>query len=397
MPRPRSHLETDPTLRYLDAQITQSSESFPTRVYLMRLIFDSHLDLSWSALSYNRDLTESVTQINQREAAMTAGRGFGTATTSLPEMRRGRVAVCLGTLLARAKRHVQPAGGHLRTDLDYGTQTIAYAISQGQLAYYKLLEQQGEIKRIDTAAELDAHWQLWQQQDDVSQLPIGLILAMEGADPIVDPSQVEAWFRDGLRSVMLSHYGKSHYSVGTGDDGPLTPRGREMLQEFERVGMILDLTHLADQSFFEALERFNGPVMASHNNCRALVHADRQFSDEQIRLLIERGAVIGVVCDAWMLQPGWQIGHTQPAGLTMSALVDHIDHICQLAGNARHAGIGSDLDGGYGTEQTPSDLKTIADLQKLEALLSERGYSSDDIDAIFHGNWLNFFRRALPA
>jgi membrane dipeptidase len=219
---------------------------------------------------------------------------------------------------------------------------------------------------------------------------------MEGADPIVDPTQVDEWFAAGLRSVMPSHYGQSHYSMGTGGNGPLTPRGVQLLKEFERVGMILDVTHLSDQSFFQALDCFSGPVMASHNNCRALVPADRQFSDEQLRLIIGRGAVIGVVCDAWMLQPGWTIGVTRPERLTIAALADHIDHICQLAGNTLHAGIGSDLDGGFGTEQTPNDLRTISDLQKLEPLLSARGYSDSDITNIFHGNWLRFFRRWLP-
>jgi membrane dipeptidase len=361
----------------------------------MRLIIDSHLDLSWNALSFNRDQTESVDQINQREAGMAAGGGRGHATTSLPEMRKAGVAVCLGTLLVRAKRHIQPAAGHRRTDLDHGTQSIAYAVAQGQLAYYRLLCEQGEMQMIGTASELDAHWRRWQSEPH-ERLPIGNILAMEGGDPIVDASQVEAWFAQGLRSVMLSHYGASAYSVGTGESGPLTPRGLETLKEFERVGMILDMTHLCDQSFFQASERFSGPVMASHNNCRALVPGDRQFSDEQIRLLIERRAVIGVVCDAWMLQPGWQIGSSETARLTLAALVDQIDHICQLAGNVRHVGIGSDLDGGYGTEQTPGDLKTIADLQRLEPLLAKRGYSEADIGAIFHGNWLDFFRRNLP-
>jgi membrane dipeptidase len=370
-------------------------ESYFLKFVNMRLIIDSHLDLAWNALSYNRDMTESLEQINQREAGMKSELSRGRATTCLPEMRAGGVAVCLGTLMARAKRNVQPAAGHRRIDLDYGCQSMAYGIAQGQLAYYRLLEEQGEIKRIGTRAGLDAHWRTWQQGSG-AKLPIGLILAMEGADPIVAPSQVEAWFRDGLRSVMLSHYGKSNYSVGTGDDGPLTPRGVEILKEFERVGMILDVTHLADQSFFEAMDRFGGPVMASHNNCRSLVPADRQFSDEQIKLLIQRDAVIGVVCDAWMLRPGWQIGYSQPEGLTMTALVDHIDHICQLAGNVQHVAIGSDLDGGYGTEQTPSDLKTIADLQKLDSLLALRGYNNEDIDGIFHGNWLRFFRRWLP-
>lgn len=362
----------------------------------MRLIFDSHLDLAWNALAYNRDQTETVDEINAREQGMDPAGGRGHATTSLPEMRSGRVAVCLGTLLARAKRHVQPAAGHRRIDLDYGTQSIAYAIAQGQLAYYRLLEAQGEMQMIGTRRELDAHWQRW-EADPTARLPIGNILAMEGADPIVDPAQVDEWFAAGLRSVMLSHYGPSHYSVGTGDNGPLTPRGIAMLKEFERVGMILDVTHLSDQSFFQALDHFAGPVMASHNNCRALVPGDRQFSDEQLRLIIERGAVIGVVCDAWMLTPGWKIGVTRPERLTTAALADQIDHICQLAGNAEHAAIGSDLDGGFGTEQTPGDLRTIADLQKLAPLLAERGYSDSDINGIFHGNWLRFFGRWLPA
>jgi membrane dipeptidase len=359
----------------------------------MRLIIDAHLDLSWNALSFNRDQVESIEQINQREASLHDNNARGHATTSLCEMRRGQIAICLGTLLARAKRHVQ---GHRRTDLDYGTQSMAYAIAQGQLAYYHLLAEQGEMVMIRTARELDRHWQLWQVHPP-ERLPIGNILAMEGADPIVDPSQVEAWFNQGLRSVMLSHYGKSHYSVGTGDNGPLTAKGVELLKEFERVGMILDATHLSDQSFFQALECFCGPVMASHHNCRSLVPGDRQLSDEQIRLLLQRQAVIGVAFDAWMLKPGWQIGISQPEGLTMSAVVDHIDHICQLAGNTQHVGIGSDLDGGFGTEQAPSDLKTIADSQKLEPLLSQRGYNNTDIDNIFHGNWIRFFRKWLPA
>ena len=361
----------------------------------MRLIFDAHDDLAWIALSYDRDLTESIAQINEREKEMERRIGWGDATSCLPEMRRGGVAVCLGSLVARTKRASQPTTGYRRTDLDYATQTLAYAVAQGQLAYYRMLAQQGEMALIGSVQELDEHWQRWERGGD-ARLPIGNIVSMECADPIVEPGQVEQWYQDGLRSVMLSHYGKSCYSVGTGDNGPLTPRGVELLKEFERVGMILDVTHLSDQSFFEALEKFNGPVMASHNNCRALVPGDRQFSDEQIRLLIEREAVIGVACDAWMLQAGWQIGHTQPEGLTLSALVDHVDHICQLAGNARHVGIGCDLGGGYGTEQMPTDLKTVANLQDLGPRLADRGYPNQEIDGIFHGNWLRFFRSSLP-
>ena len=161
--------------------------------------------------------------------------------------------------------------------------------------------------------------------------------------------------------------------------------------------MVLDVTHLPEPGFSEALELFGGPVMASHNNCRELVPGDRQFSDEQIRRLIERGAVIGSAVDAWMLYPGWEIGRSRRELVRIDAVCDHMDHVCQLAGDCRHVGIGSDLDGGYGTEQTPAGLDTIADLQKLSEILAGRGYSDEDVDAVFHGNCLRFFIENLPS
>jgi membrane dipeptidase len=146
----------------------------------------------------------------------------------------------------------------------------------------------------------------------------------------------------------------------------------------------------------EALAVFGGPVLASHHNCRALVPGDRQLTDGQIRQLVARGAVIGVALDAWMLYRGWERGRTEPEVVGLEACADHVDHVCQIAGSTRHSGIGSDLDGGFGTEQTPRDLDTIADLQKLAGIFERRGYSTTDIAAIFHGNWLRFFTEALP-
>jgi membrane dipeptidase len=144
------------------------------------------------------------------------------------------------------------------------------------------------------------------------------------------------------------------------------------------------------------LDLFDGTLWASHSNCRALAPDVRQFSDEQIKALISRGAVIGAVLDAWMMIPGWVRDQTTPqeAGLKLEVICDHIDHICQLAGNANHSGIGSDLDGGYGTEQTPMDLDTIADLARIPDMLARRGYSGSDIAGIMHGNYLNLLRRA---
>jgi membrane dipeptidase len=197
-----------------------------------------------------------------------------------------------------------------------------------------------------------------------------------------------------LRVVGLAHYGLSAYAHGTGVSGGLTSRGVDLLKAMDEVGMVLDVTHLADESFWQALEKFRGPVLASHNNCRALVPGERQFSDEQIRCLIERDSVIGVALDSWMLYAGYDPGRTPNTLVSLEAAVDHLDHICRLAGDSKHAAIGSDLDGGFGTEQSPGDLDTIADLQKIPAILRKRGYAEAEVEAVMHGNWLRFFQQA---
>jgi len=247
---------------------------------------------------------------------------------------------------------------------------------------------------IRTARELEEHWRTYSR--DPQHAPLGIILSMEGADPVVTPAQLDEWWMLGLRAIGPAHYGRGHYAYGTATDGPLGGRGVELLRRMRALGFILDATHLSDTSMAEALDVFDGPVLASHHNCRALVPGDRQLTDEQIRRLVARGAVIGVALDAWMLYPGWERGKTSPQVVGLEAAADHIDRVCQLAGSARHSAIGSDLDGGYGTEQTPRDLDTIADLQKLSGILERRGYAAADVEAIFHGNWLRFFGQALP-
>jgi membrane dipeptidase len=354
-----------------------------------RPIFDAHLDLAWCAVSFNRDLTRSVEEIRRSEEGMTDEKARGRNTVSLPELRRAGVRVCVATLLARGGPAQEPRAGFKRTDLDFATPSIAYAAAHGQLAYYRLLESQGHIRMLRTARELDEYWKR-------NDRPLGVILSMEGTDPIVTPAQLRQWRDAGLRAAGLAHYGRGQHAYGTGVCGPLSDAGVALLGEFEHLGMILDVTHLCDQSMAQALDSFGGRVLASHHNCRALVPGDRQLADEQIKGLIARDAVIGVALDAWMLHPNWVRGQTKPEVVGLTAVADHIDHVCQIAGSARHSGIGSDLDGGFGKEQTPRDLDTIADLQKLAEILSDRGYGDADIDGIFHGNWLRFFGEALP-
>ena len=349
------------------------------------IVVDSHLDLAWNALNWNRDLTRTVSEIRSAEAGMNNFRR-GANTVALPELRQGEVAVCVATLLARASG----LGENL---LDYRNQQIAYAMAQGQLAYYRLLESEGVVRMLRDRKDLEEHVRSWKENDGGST-PLGFILGMEGADPVVAPAQLARWWDDGLRVLSLAHYGVSAYAHGTGTSGGLTAKGRELLKVMDELGMILDVTHLADESFWEAVQIFRGPVHASHNNCRALVPGARQFSDDQILHLIERESVIGVAFDDWMLYPGWVVGETSNSVVSLEAVVDHIDHICQLAGNARHAAIGSDLDGGWGKEQSPHDLDTIVDVQKISDIMRRRGYPEADVEAIMHGNWLRFFQDA---
>jgi len=355
------------------------------------LAFDAHLDLAWNAIDWNRDLLQSVAEIRRRELSETGVdfKARGRNTVTFPELRKGKVGIFIATLLPRLFRpNLMPAIQR------YSNMDMAHAAAMGQMDYYRVLEKAGHLNWIKDAAGLDRHVSAWATGE--SNSPLGFILSMEGADPVLSPDQVHEWFAAGLRIIGPAHYGVSPYAHGTGTVGGLFPPGKPLLKEMEKVGMILDVTHLSDQCFDEALETYGGPVLASHHNCRSLVNDQRQLADEHIKKLISRGAVIGSALDAWMLAPGWIRGKTTPkeANVSMSTYVDHIDRVCQLAGNCNHSAIGTDLDGGFGTEQTPYDLDTIADIQHVPKLLRERGYLDADIKNIMHGNWIRFFHKA---
>lgn len=365
------------------------------------LIIDGHLDLAMNALLNERDQTLPVTDIRANEKNLT-GDDPGLCSNSLHEMREARTALCVTTVISRCKP-VKPDRDNQRRCMDFPTQEMAYACAQAQLAYYRMLEQQGHVRIIDSLAALDDHWQTW-QSDDTSILPIGLIITMEGADPIVEPEHVHQWFDQGLRSLMLAHFSQSCYAMGTlpidgsESDGPVTAKGRALLNEMSKLPMALDLTHLCDQSFFEAIDLWDGPILASHSNCRALADAQRQLSDEQLQLIIKRDGVIGMAIYYPFLS--FELDDrgectVKPDDVPLDRVADHIDHVCQLAGSNRHVAIGSDLDGGYGANESTTGIDTSRDLHKLEPILSSRGYSDDDITGIMHGNWLRFYRDLL--
>jgi membrane dipeptidase len=351
------------------------------------IVVDSHLDIAMNAFYWNRDLRKGVYEIREDEQGMEE-KGRARGTVSFPELRKTEVAVTFCTVLARTKSGKQ-------SRFDFRTQEIATAHAQGELAYYREMERQGDIRMIATAAELNAHMDEWRANSETT--PLGMVLTMEGADPVVDLDQLDWWWEQGLRALSLAHYGPSEYAHGTESLGGLTERGRALLEKMNGMGFVLDVSHFNEQSFWEGVEIFQGPLWASHNNCRALVPGDRQLTDDMLKVIIERDGVIGSVLDAWMVVPGWIRGETTPEVCSMEDFVNHIDHVCQVAGNANHAAIGTDLDGGYGTEQTPHDLDTIYDLQRVPGMLAKRGYSDADIEQIMHGNWLRMLNRVLPA
>lgn len=359
------------------------------------MLIDLHLDLSLNALEWNRDLRQPVATLRAAEAGMTDKIDRGRGTVALPELRRGGIGLVVATQIARHNTvpNQFPGAG-------FNSPHQAWAATQAQRAWYEAMEDAGEMRQIRDLISLEKHLAVWADESVAAEKkPVGYVLSLEGADSLVELSFLEKAHGYGLRALGPAHYGPGRYAPGTGLSGPLTPAGRELLREMDALGMILDVTHLTDEGFDEALELFRGPVWASHHNCRALVPHQRQLTDDQILRLAERGAVVGGCLDAWMLKPGLTQRKSNPAefGVTLDTLIDHFDHVCQLTGTARHCALGTDLDGTFGTEQSPADLDTIADVTNLRGLLARRGYSAEDIAGIFSGNALRFLRKAWGA
>lgn len=361
----------------------------PTSTTRPLFTIDAHLDLSMNAMEWNRDLRQPLHEIKAREQGLRDKPDRGQGTVSLPELRKGNVGLVVATQIARFVAPDNPLPG-------WHSPEQAWAHTQAQLAWYQAMVAAGEMVQIRDLAGLEQHLSFWNDGNDTTLKPLGFILSLEGADSIVRLEHLEIAHAYGLRALGPAHYGPGRYANGTDSTGQMGQMGIDLLKKMEELQIILDATHLCDDAFWQAMDHFSGPVWASHNNCRALVNHNRQFSDEQLKVLIERDAVIGAAFDAWMIVPNWVRQQSTPLGMdcNLDKVVRHIDHICQLAGNAKHVGIGSDLDGAFGKEQCPHDLDTIADLQKLIPILQNHGYSDTDIEGIMHGNWLRFLRKA---
>jgi membrane dipeptidase len=348
---------------------------------LKPVIVDAHLDIAWNKFALNRDFFESVADKRSREGPRPA-HGEGPAVVGFSELVAGNARVLFATLYVAQARPDRHGWGKV-----YHTAEEAHDQAMEQMGYYALLAADPRVSIVTTRADLD-------QVVSSPSPSIGLVILMEGADPIVTPEQTGEWFDAGVR-VVGPAWSQTRYSGGTRAPGPLTPLGRALMPELDRGGMILDTSHMAERSFFDALELFHGTVIASHSNCRVFVNTDRQLSDAMIKAILERDGVIGSVVYNRFLVDGWDKKASKDA-VGLSDVVRHMKHICDLAGNALHVGIGTDFDGGFGVDSVPREIDTVADLAKLGDALAAASFSDADVVNILGGNWLRLLRRALP-
>lgn len=353
------------------------------------MIIDIHLDLAMNALEWNRDLTKSISEINQWEQGMTDKPDRENAMVCLEELRKGDIGIVVATQIARVVKKDSSLPG-------WASAEQAWAHTQGQLAYYRTLENQGDIVQIKSAEDLKNHVKYWENTQDLKK-KIGYILSLEGADSLIDVNYLDLAFNYGLRAIGPAHYGPGRYANGTDSSGGLSEKGKELIKKIEEKKMILDATHLCDDAFWDAMEIYQGAVWASHQNARKLVNHNRQFTDEQFKEIIRRKGIIGMPLDAWMMVPNWERGKSTPHSMKVSLekMVDHLVHICDLAGNTQQVALGTDLDGGFGKEQAPFDMETIADLQKLKEILNARNFNEEEIEQILFKNAFHFLTMNL--
>ncbi|HSF83286.1 MAG TPA: membrane dipeptidase [Anaerolineales bacterium] len=363
----------------------------PTAISELNMIVDGHLDIAWNALEFGRDFTQSALSSRETESTNGLVRLIGNRTSGLPELIAGKIGVVFGSIFVMPANFAYPGRGSITYRTPEQAQTHAWA----QLAYYHELSERSEnIQLISTKQDLDVVLSGWQANNPNNGQKVGIVPMMEGADPIITPGDVEKWFQFGLRGIGPAWH-KTRYTGGTGEPGPLTQLGHELLREMKDFNLILDLSHIAEEAYFQALDSYSGPVIASHSNPRTYLPTDRGLSEAMIQEMAAHDGVIGVVLYNHYLASSWQNGHPK-SHVRLAVVVEVIDYIVQLLGTSRHVGIGSDFDGGFGSESIPLELETAADLWQLSELLLQRGYPQKSVHEILHGNWIRILNSSLP-
>lgn len=297
----------------------------------------------------------------------------------------------------------------------------------------------GAMKRADdqinAVRELVARnpnvWQLATSAEEVRSIAreekLAALLGLEGGYAIDERLEnVERYYKMGVRYMSPAWSVSTSWAGSSGDEAGrtrgLNDFGRSVVREMNRLGMMVDVSHVSDPTFWDIVKTSTKPVIATHSNCRAIANVPRNLDDEMIRAVAKTGGVCCVLFYPEFLEPGWsekkklvdaqiavsvqKASDEEPGGpaqkkmardrvrlqeyaqrlppVTVSRLADHIDHIVKLVG-VDHVGIGSDFDG---IQATPIDLRSVADLPSVTAELLRRGYSESDIHKILGGNIL---------
>jgi membrane dipeptidase len=357
------------------------------------IIVDAHQDLAYNVLTFGRDYRRSALETRAQEKDGPVPATNGSCMVGLPELLAGNVAVVFGSIFT------MPARRALSTSsIVYDNAQMAHTQAMAQLdVYHRWADEEPQIALVGRRGDLEAVLATWQgvSKLDGDGVPhVGIVPSMENADPIREPAELELWVERGVRVVGPAWAG-SRYAGGTAEPGPLTDLGRELLELMPELGVALDLSHMAERAAHEALERFEGVLLASHSNPQAIVPGDRHLSDVLIQGIAERGGVIGIVPFNKFLRPDWRRGDRKER-VTLADVVRAIDYVCQRVGDADHVALGSDFDGGFGSESAPAGIDTVADLTKIAQALGEHGFEPDHVAAIMGGNWLRLLRRLLP-
>jgi membrane dipeptidase len=350
-------------------------------------IVDAHLDLAYNAIRNERDLLRPVSEIRVAEAQ--EGKTLGTAIVTFPELQRARVGLVFATIFVGPARSTMFSEGE---KLVYSTIDEAHQQGQIQLDYYhSLWDTVDYLRPVQKVSDLET---IVSSHTNGEEPLVGMVVLMEGADPIRHPEELENWHERGLRIVGLA-WDDTRYAAGAWrDGGGLTPEGFRLLEIMADFGMILDLTHMGEEGTFQAIDSYEGQIIASHSNARSLVPGQRQLSDTQILRLVERDGMIGIVLANAFLRKDH--GRGDPKELvTLEHVVAHIDYICQLVGDANHVGLGTDFDGGFGVESVPSEISEVADLPLIAKALTDYGYSKQEAEGVLGGNWLRLLGSAL--
>ena len=336
-------------------------------------IVDAHLDLAYNVQA-GRDLTLTAAEVQASDdpARMKC-------MVTLPELRAGGVALAVGSIFT-AKRVEEG------TEHDFDPETAARG--KGQIDVYRSWEAAGGVRIIRSKRDLADHLERW--RDD--GLP-GLLIAMEGAEPIRDPSELQWWFDAGLRMIGPA-WGPTRYCGGfagsKGVAGGFTATGRELLDAMKQLHIPLDVAHSSVELFMEGVESDMPHVVCTHTTPRELNGRDRMPNGEMLAALAKRGGIVGLGLGNIFLDKAWLDSDAEKQPVPLRRVGEVFELMAEHAG-WDHVGIGSDLDGGIGVDESPEGLDTIADIGKISDVIPEHARAG-----VLGGNWLRFFGEALP-